>query len=117
MSYAGALCFSLYVTPLYAANAVDLGVLGLRSRAGVFVTDATLTCTVTDVATGVMLATVFLNYLGAGVALRGYADGNYLGSLPGSIGLVAGRAYKLEFAASNYGLSVDAYRTAQARQD
>jgi hypothetical protein len=53
---------------LYVGNDSNLEVLGLQTEDGVFITDAQLTCTVTDTNSN-LVATVALAYLGAGKAV------------------------------------------------
>lgn len=101
---------------LFAANDNNIDVLGLQDEAGNFIVDATLSCAVTDAVTGSSMgAAVTLAYLGAGVAVGSYADGNYRGVLPAATALVAGSTYKLAITASNYGLAINTYVEAVER--
>ena len=105
---------------LYVANDSNLEVLGLKDEDGNWVTNATITCTITD-ASGNTVAVVPLSYRGSGVGVsvlgQYFADGNYRGVLSGSNNppLVAGSVYKEVFAASNYGFQEVRYETAQTR--
>jgi len=103
---------------LYCGNDSNIEVLGLTSEDGSFITDASLTCVITN-PSNMTLATVTLSYRGAGVPVtvggKTYLDGNYRGVLPGATALVAGTTYKLVYAASNYGFAMTHYEIAQAR--
>lgn len=101
---------------LYAANDNNLDALNFKTEDGSFVTDAVITCEVTDNATGDTMATVSLAYLGSGVAVDSYADGNYRGVLLAGANLVVGNLYKLAFSSSNYtGFAVNLYLRAEER--
>ncbi|MGH7139028.1 MAG: hypothetical protein ACREHD_25055 [Pirellulales bacterium] len=103
---------------LYIANDINIELLGLTTEDGAYVTDAAISCVIID-PTGNSLATVSLAYLGTSVSVGGqtYKDGNYRGVLSGSNSpaLVAGTIYTLSYSASNYGLKIVHYETAQAR--
>lgn len=101
---------------LFCNNDSNVEVLGLATEDGSFITDAVLTCAITD-SSGNAVATVTLAYLGTGFAVGSYADGNYRGVLSGSNNpaLVAGATYTLAFSASNYGFKATRYEVAQAR--
>lgn len=103
---------------LYVANDTNIELLGLTTEDGAYVTDAAISCVISD-PTGATVATVSLAYLGTSVTLGGntYKDGNYRGVLSGSNSpaLVAGTVYTLSYNASNYGLKMIHYETAQAR--
>lgn len=102
---------------LYAANDNNIDLLNLQDEDGNYITDAVLTCVVTDATTGTVMGTVTLAYLGAGVAVGSYADGNYRGALTASAGLVVGTIYKLAYTSSNYtGLAVNVYLPAEERK-
>lgn len=97
---------------LYVGNDTNLEVLGLATEDGSYVTDAALTCTVSD-PTGNVVATVTPAYLGTSVGA--YPDGNYRGVLPGSTSLTAGTSYAMTYTASNYGLRIVHYEQAVTR--
>jgi hypothetical protein len=105
---------------LYVGNDSNLEVLGLRDEDGNWVTNASVTCTITD-SGGNTVAAVSLAYRGSGVGVsvlgQYFPDGNYRGILSGSNSpaLVAGSVYKEVFAASNYGFQEVRYETAQTR--
>ncbi|HEV3023926.1 MAG TPA: hypothetical protein VGX76_15730 [Pirellulales bacterium] len=105
---------------LYVANDTNLEVLGLKDEDGNWITNAALTCVVTD-PLGNTVANVTLSYRGAGVAVTvggvTYLDGNYRGLLAGNNApaLVAGSTYREHYAASNYNFAVDKYEVAQVR--
>jgi hypothetical protein len=105
---------------LYVGNDSNLEVLGLKDEDGNWITNAALSCTITD-PNGNTVAVVTLTYRGAGVSVsvlgRYFPDGNYRGVLSGSNSpaLVAGSVYKEVFAASNYGFQEVRYETAQTR--
>ena len=102
---------------LYVSNDNNIEILGLQDEDGVAITDATISCAVTDDATGDAIQTVSLAYLGAGVAVGSYADGNYRGVLTAAAALVAGSFYKLAYTSSNYtGLAVNVYLKAEERK-
>jgi hypothetical protein len=105
---------------MYVANDTNLEVLGLKDEDGNWITNAAITCAISD-PLGNSVATVTLTYRGPGVAVTvggvTYLDGNYRGLLSGSNvpGLVAGKTYRQHYAASNYNFAVDRYEIAQAR--
>ena len=108
--------------PLFVGNDSNLEVLGLVDEEAAFVTNAAITCLVTDSSGATMgSGPITLTYRGAGVAVTvggvTYKDGNYRGTLAGNISppLVAGTTYKLHYAASNYNMPIDRYEVAQAR--
>lgn len=102
---------------LYAANDNNIDLLNLQDEDGKYITDAVLSCAVTDAVTGTVMGTVTLTYLGSAVAVGSYADGNYRGVLLASANLVAGTAYKLAYTSSNYtGLAVNVYLKAEERK-
>jgi hypothetical protein len=104
--------------PLYASNDANIELLGLVTEDGTYVTDAAISCVITD-PNGTTVATVSLAYLGTSVTVGGqtYKDGNYRGVLAGSNSpaLAAGTMYTLTYTASNYGLKIIHYEMAQAR--
>ena len=103
---------------LFAANDNDIDLLDLKTEDGTHITDAVLSCAITDAATGdSMGSAITLAYLGAGVAVGSYTDGNYRGVLPASYNLVAGSFYKLAITSTNYtGLAVNYYAEAVERK-
>lgn len=105
---------------LYCNNDSNLEVLALKDEDGNWITDAAITCTITD-PTGATVAAVSLTYRGSGVGVtvlgQYFPDGNYRGVLSGSNSpaLVAGTTYKEVFQASNYGFEEVRYEVAQTR--